>query len=155
MAALQSLMQPGAILTLSGPLGAGKTTLVQALLQQMGVREQITSPTYAYVNTYTVDPVSRSGTTSGESGFNDVIPGLTRDPSLTIHHFDLYRVTSQEDFCSQGFEEYLHDEKALVIIEWPSIIASLLENMASRVVAVQLAYIKDDVDSRVLMVGEN
>ena len=42
----------GTIVTLEGPLGAGKTTLVKALFAQMGVAEQVTSPTFGYVNTY-------------------------------------------------------------------------------------------------------
>ncbi len=93
--------QPVRIWILEGTLGAGKTTLVQAMLKEWGVQGPVQSPTYSYVSIY-------------------------RLADKTIYHFDLYRLTSADDFIQAGFDEYLYDEHAVVLIEWPEIVRSLL-----------------------------
>ena len=98
------------IITLSGPLGAGKTTLVQHILGSLGITEPIQSPTYAYVTTY----VTPTG--------------------LNIFHFDLYRLRNLQDFIDAGFEEYLYQANSLCLIEWPDIIESLLTHDVCKVV---------------------
>lgn len=128
-AELGQQLQSNAILALTGPLGAGKTSLVRELLVQRGVSGAITSPTFAYVNTY----ADRDG--------------------KTIHHFDLYRLSSADDFCEAGFEEYLDDENAFIIIEWPAVIGDLLRRgaRAVRVVNGTLSYDADDLSVRQLI----
>ena len=123
-------LQLNSILTLEGPLGSGKTSLVRELLVQRGVTGAVTSPTFAYVNTY----ADRDGN--------------------TIHHFDLYRLTSAGDFCEAGFEEYLDDETAFIIIEWPAVIGDLLLRgaRALRVVNAALSYDTDDLSVRLLKI---
>ena len=91
------------IFTFTGPLGAGKTTLIKNFLKQCGVTTVVTSPTFAYVNTYSDDKNKR-----------------------TFHHFDLYRLTSLEAFIDAGFDEYLQSPSDWILIEWPEIIAPLL-----------------------------
>lgn len=98
---LKPLIAKKTIFTLEGPLGAGKTTLVRALLKQLGVKEVITSPTFTYVNAYTID-------------------------SITVYHFDLYRIESVDEFIEMGFDEYLSDEDTISFIEWPEVIEQLL-----------------------------
>jgi len=98
------LFEKSAIITLTGSLGAGKTTLVQALLARAGVTGPIQSPTFTYVNTYDV-------------------PGGSH-----IHHFDLYRVHSLEEFLESGFDEYLYQKNSKALIEWPAIIEPLLKH---------------------------
>lgn len=90
------------IFTLTGSLGAGKTTLVQEMLRQLGVCGPIASPTYTYVCTY---PLA---------------------DGRTVYHFDLYRLSCAQDFIQAGFDEYLYDDKALCFIEWPEIIEAHL-----------------------------
>ena len=91
-----------AVFALSGPLGAGKTTLVQGLLARAGITDSIQSPTYTYVIPYTA-------------------------PDGTIfYHFDLYRLNSLEDFVYAGFDEYLFQPGSKALIEWPEIIKPLL-----------------------------
>jgi tRNA threonylcarbamoyladenosine biosynthesis protein TsaE len=90
------------IITLAGPLGAGKTSLVQAVLRKCGVTQPVVSPTFTYVQTY-------------QSG------------DMRYHHFDLYRVTSVKDFVLLGFEEYLNNMNDRVFIEWPEVIKELLD----------------------------
>ena len=97
------LLKNYGIFALTGPLGAGKTTLVKELLFQAGVTDVVTSPTFAYVNTY-------------------------KTPSGHIfHHFDLYRLGNIEEFFAAGFDEYLHEPGAVCLIESPEIIAPLLQ----------------------------
>jgi tRNA threonylcarbamoyladenosine biosynthesis protein TsaE len=119
---------PGVIITLEGQLGAGKTTLVRALLGGMGVWGEITSPTFSYVNTYSV---------------NDQV----------IHHFDLYRLSTADEFCQAGFEEYLADEHAVIFIEWPEVIASVLARFP-RVIQIGLSYDPTNLSQRILKLSE-
>ncbi len=103
-ALLEEAAQQCPIITLQGPIGAGKTTLIRAFLQALGVQESIVSPTFTYVSCY----ITKTG--------------------RAVYHFDLYRIESREQFESLGFSEYLCEEGALVIIEWPEVINSLLCN---------------------------
>lgn len=91
-----------ALVTFTGSLGAGKTTLISALLQARGVTHPVTSPTFAYVNMYCA---------SQERFF----------------HFDLYRIESVDEFIQAGFDEYLAAQ-ATVLIEWPEVIQSLIQS---------------------------
>jgi len=92
------------VMTFTGPLGAGKTTLVRALLRKLGITEPVTSPTFAYVNVYT--------TTNHK----------------IVYHFDLYRIANQDEFLQQGFDEYLYAPNSISLIEWPEVIESLLDH---------------------------
>ena len=93
---LATELPPGAILALSGPLGAGKTSFVQGLALGLGMTEPILSPTFVLLNLYN-----------------------------TLAHFDLYRLKNAADFLSLGFDEYLHNTH-ITAIEWPDRIADLL-----------------------------
>ncbi len=107
--ALYQLRTRCQIYALSGPLGAGKTTLAQSLLRRFGVQDVITSPTFTYVNIYQLS----DGT--------------------TLYHFDLYRIGSVEEFIMHGFNEYLYQPQSWAIIEWPEVIAPLLLHKACQV----------------------
>lgn len=90
---LAALPLDGVVLTLSGPLGAGKTTLVRSLIQSLGHEGAIPSPTYALVQPY---------------------PHLMPP----VYHLDLYRLESPSDLHDLGFEEWVGSD-ALVLVEWP------------------------------------
>ncbi len=100
------LVKAGSILLLCGQLGAGKTTLVKALMRQIGIVDNISSPTFSYVNSYN-----------------------NSDTGLIVHHFDLYRLNSVDEFFMQGFDELLQEKNALAIIEWPEILMSFFEQL--------------------------
>lgn len=91
---------PGRVLHLSGELGTGKTTLVRGLLRALGVAGPIKSPTYAWVEPYSIS-------------------------SLDLYHFDFYRFTDRTAWLSSGLREYFRPD-AICIVEWPERAGDLL-----------------------------
>ena len=85
---------------LAGDLGAGKTTLTRQWLQALGHTGSVKSPTYTLVEPYSIEQTDGS-----------VKP---------VYHADLYRLQDPEELYFIGFDEYLDDPNALVIIEWAS-----------------------------------
>ena len=85
-----------------GKMGAGKTTFLKAVCEELGVEDVITSPTFAIVNEYRSDA-------SGE----------------LIYHFDFYRVKKIEEVYDMGFEDYFYSG-ALCFIEWPELCEEVL-----------------------------
>lgn len=86
---------PGDVVALHGDLGAGKTTFVQGVVAGMGgSTDFVSSPTFAIVHTY-------------------------ETPRGVVHHFDGYRIESEDELDEFGFDEYL-DGSAIIVIEWPA-----------------------------------
>ncbi len=92
-----------------GKMGAGKTTFIKAVCEELGVADVITSPTFAIVNEY------RSETTCE-----------------LIYHFDFYRIKQLDEVYDMGYEDYFYCG-ALCFIEWPELIESLLPEDTVRV----------------------
>ena len=90
---LAPLLQSGLVVFLEGDLGAGKTTLVRALIRALGYAGPVKSPTYSLVEVYVIS-------------------------SLYLYHFDFYRFESPEEFLDAGFSEYFNDT-AVCLVEWP------------------------------------
>ena len=90
-----------------GKMGAGKTTFIKAICEELGVNDVITSPTFAIVNEYS----------------------LTSD---SIFHFDFYRIKKLEEVYDMGFEDYFYSG-ALCLIEWPELIEEVLPEDAVKV----------------------
>jgi tRNA threonylcarbamoyladenosine biosynthesis protein TsaE len=89
-------LTPGSVVALIGPLGSGKTVLVQGICSALGVKQAVTSPSFVIINEY---------------------PGkLDRSP-IWIYHFDLYRLENVEEFVKLGYEEYFYG-KGITLIEW-------------------------------------
>lgn len=108
---LFALLATYKVITFTGPLGAGKTTLTRLLLQRCGViADVITSPTFTYVNVY------------------------ENAQGQTFYHFDCYRIKTLDEFKAAGFDEYLYQPKSFVFIEWPEIIMPILTHQACHVV---------------------
>ena len=87
---------------LYGKMGAGKTTFIKAVCEELGVSDVITSPTFAIVNEYRSD-------TAGE----------------LIYNFDFYRIKKLEEVYDMGYEDYFYSG-ALCFIEWPELVEELL-----------------------------
>ncbi|MBP5409408.1 MAG: tRNA (adenosine(37)-N6)-threonylcarbamoyltransferase complex ATPase subunit type 1 TsaE [Prevotella sp.] len=90
-----------------GKMGAGKTTFIKAICEELGCQDVITSPTFAIVNEYSSD-------------------------TTPIYHFDFYRIKKLEEVYDMGYEEYFYSG-ALCLIEWPELIEEILPDDAVRV----------------------
>ena len=99
-AALAAGIAPGRVLHLAGDLGSGKTTLVRGLLRALGVQGPVKSPTYAWVEPYSVS-------------------------RLDLYHFDFYRFDKKTEWLSSGLREYFRPD-AVCIVEWPERAGSVL-----------------------------
>ncbi|HEU4569948.1 MAG TPA: tRNA (adenosine(37)-N6)-threonylcarbamoyltransferase complex ATPase subunit type 1 TsaE [Gemmatimonadales bacterium] len=91
--ALGRALAPGAVVTLAGPLGAGKTTLVQAIARGLGVGDRPTSPTYTYVHRY-----------DGARG--------------PVYHLDCYRLRDPDEAADLDWDGMLREADA-ILVEWP------------------------------------
>ena len=89
------------VFAFKGPMGVGKTTFISYLAKAMGITDPISSPTYGYVNEYECPYYG------------------------TVYHFDLYRITNEEEAYDIGIEEYLYGD-AVVFLEWAENIQNLL-----------------------------
>lgn len=90
----------GDVVTLKGDLGAGKTTFVQFLSKALGVKDNVTSPTFTIINEY--------------------------DGKFKIYHMDLYRLESQDEAMQTGFLDYVNRKDGICLIEWPQVASGLL-----------------------------
>ena len=105
-------MGKGHVFAFYGKMGAGKTTFIKAICEELGVEDVITSPTFAIVNEY-------------HTTTNDV-----------IYHFDFYRIKKLEEVYDMGYEEYFYSG-ALCFLEWPELIEEILPEDAVAVTITQ------------------
>ena len=120
---LYALRKNCKIYTFIGPLGAGKTTLVKALLKEFGVQEAVTSPTFSYVNVY------------------------QNNKNQLLYHFDLYRLSNLDEFLEAGFDEFLYLPESWAFIEWPEIITPLLRTAVCQIV---IEYDTENLNQRMI-----
>ena len=100
--------EPHRVYAFYGKMGAGKTTFVKAICEELGVEDVITSPTFALVNEYTAG---------------------NGDP---IYHFDFYRIKKIDEVYDMGYEDYFYSGN-LCFLEWPELIEDLLPEDCTKV----------------------
>ncbi len=103
------LMGDCSIFAFYGKIGAGKTTFIKAICLELGVKEEVTSPSFSIINEY------RSETTGD-----------------LIYHFDFYRIKKNEEIFDLGYEEYFYSG-AICLIEWPELIEEQLPNGTKKI----------------------
>lgn len=99
------------VIALSGDLGAGKTTLSQHMARELGVTENVLSPTFVIMKSY-----------------------IVKDPRYAkLVHIDAYRLESEEEIRRLGWEAIMSDPANLILIEWPEKIPEVIPARALRV----------------------
>lgn len=117
--ALGGRIEAPCVVTLEGDLGAGKTTLAQAIARGYGVRDAVTSPTFAIVHEY-------------------------HAPRSPVFHLDLYRLSGPHQLANIGWDDAI-SSRAVVVIEWPDRAAGELPTAGF---AIRLAHVPDKPDVR-------
>ncbi len=115
---------PPLVISLTGELGAGKTTLAQAICAGYGVAEPATSPTYGLVHRYDA-------------------------PKSPVYHIDLYRLDNESQLTNIGWDD-IFAERAVVIVEWPERAG---DRMPEGHLHIDLEYLPEDPGRRVLLAG--
>ena len=97
------ILKGGEVILLGGDLGAGKTTFTKAVLRCLGVKDDVTSPTFTIMREY-------------------------QSKKFKIYHFDMYRLGSGQEAKEFGLEDYIYskDKSSLVFIEWPENVKDIL-----------------------------
>ena len=101
-----TLLKARDIVAFTGDLGTGKTFFVKSIAKHFGI-EEVTSPTFSIVNTYT--------------------------EKVKINHFDFYRIKKVEELYDIGFDEYLSDTSAITFIEWAEMFEEVLPDNIYRI----------------------
>jgi tRNA threonylcarbamoyladenosine biosynthesis protein TsaE len=112
------------VVAIAGELGAGKTTLVQAICRGAGVTDDVTSPTFALVHEY-------------------------RGASWPVYHLDLYRLRAPDELTNLGWDDIVRAH-ALVLVEWPERAG---ERLPVDAVPIELEHDPDDPERRLLLAG--
>lgn len=94
------------LVCLSGDLGGGKTTFVQGLAEELGVKAVANSPTFVIMKKYfSAKPANKK---------------------YSLYHFDCYRISSCEDILDLGWEDIISSENNIIVVEWPEKIKEIL-----------------------------
>ena len=102
--------------------GSGKTTFTKRICKEYNIHEIIKSPTFTYVIEYT----------SGD---------------VTVYHFDAYRIINPEEIYEIGFEDYIGEENAAVIVEWAD---NIIDEMPEHTVYIEISY-NDETSRKISM----
>lgn len=112
------LLKGGEVILLNGDLGAGKTTFTRFLLKYLGVKDEVTSPTFTIMREYNTK-------------------------KFDIYHFDMYRLGSGEEARGFGLEDYIYsgDKRSIVLIEWAENIKDIL---AGKFIEINIKLVDDE-----------
>ena len=116
---LGSLLKAGDMIAYKGGLGAGKTTFTRGIAVGMGLGDNVTSPTFALVNEY-------------------------RGSDITLYHFDMYRISSEDDLESTGFYDYDFEDN-VAAVEWSENIEEFLPKNTSYITIDRLSELEREI----------
>ena len=133
MRSLMKKTEKATIVTLSGELGAGKTTFVQGIAKALGVEEHVTSPTFVLEKVYALP----------QKPFD-----LAQGKWQRLIHVDAYRLKGAHELASLGWDEIIQDSGNLVVIEWPERIAAAIPKGATRI------HFEIDGDGRIISIHD-
>lgn len=102
----------GDVFAFFGDLGAGKTALTRGIARGLGIEEPVTSPTFTIVNEYL-------------------------EGRIPLFHFDLYRLSGEEELFDLGFEEYFQ-RNGVCVVEWSERATETLEELSGRLILVEM-----------------
>ncbi len=119
---LSVVLRAGDVVSLEGEIGAGKTTLTTFLMPELGVLDDITSPTFAIV-----------------------VPYEGKD--FKVFHSDVYRIEDEEELYNIGFEDYFRDD-SLILIEWADTIIDYLEELSDKIIRIDISRLDGDLEKR-------
>jgi tRNA threonylcarbamoyladenosine biosynthesis protein TsaE len=111
------------VIFLIGDLGSGKTQFAKGVAEGLGIKENVTSPTFVLIREYYLE------NPAGSSRHLDKMSGLLRMTGVKKYNFsrlihaDLYRLKAIDEFTKNQLKEYVTDKSNLVLIEWPEKIA--------------------------------
>ena len=111
---LAQTLELGSVVLLFGNLGAGKTVFSRGFARGLGITEPVSSPTYTIVQEYNIPDGGR------------------------LYHLDLYRISGVESALAFGVDEFLDDDRAINLIEWPMRIDGILPDNCIKVTLTHL-----------------
>ena len=107
-------LKGGEVVLLNGDLGAGKTTFTKFVFEALGVKEVVSSPTFAILKSY--------------------------NGKFKLHHFDTFRI-SEEEAIEAGFDEIFAEKDSVIFVEWSENIASLIPE---KTIKINIKYLNED-----------
>jgi tRNA threonylcarbamoyladenosine biosynthesis protein TsaE len=113
------------LVTLSGELGAGKTTFAQFVAKALGIEDTVNSPTFVIEKIYSIPQASPNG-----------VHGIAAHPSQKwsrLVHIDAYRLQSVGDLTTLGFGELVSHPGTLILLEWPEQVVGISEQASVRI----------------------
>lgn len=115
--AVLSALEPGTIILLRGPLGAGKTTFVQTLAATLGIKKIPKSPTFSLLRTYII---------SNNRSLKQLV------------HIDAYRLEAEKDVLALGLDEIVAETGNVIAIEWPERLGSYLHKLPGKHIVITI-----------------
>lgn len=121
---IKPLKSRAVVIGLEGELGAGKTTFVKGVAMALGIRKNITSPTFLIIRSYNILPGS-------QKKFNK------------LFHIDAYRLVALDELLKLGFKEIIRDPRNIVLVEWADKIKKI---MPKKTIWIKLSHGKKETE---------
>lgn len=111
------------VVLLEGDLGSGKTTFVQALARELGIKNHITSPTFVLMKKYKIP----------RKGISSCVALAKQSQVKNLIHIDAYRLNSGQDLLNLGWGELVSNPSNLIVVEWPEKVSDLWDGSEQKI----------------------